>query len=76
MPNDRRLKSSQRDRSGAELVATNRAEVEQLRDEVRILRGAAPSANNEGDRPEQEETKRSESKVDDWDLDTRFVGSP
>ena len=60
----------------AHLLTTTslRAEVEQLRKEVRILRGAAPSANNEKVSPEQEETKRFESKVDDWDLDTRFVG--
>lgn len=53
-----------------------RAEVKQLREEVRILRGAAPPATKDRGSPEQEETKRAESKVDDRDVDNRFVGSP
>ena len=40
------------------------AEVERLGEDARILSGAVPSANSEG------ETRRDESKNDDWDLGT------
>ena len=42
------------------LLTTNRlkAEIERLKEEIRILRGAAPSSGGEGERPRQPERER------------------